>query len=177
MPNVRIRDRQTIAAIRACKAAVENAMPDEVILEAATEEEVARLHALEDEVNMVSCMDSNTPATALFATKEFMHGGMYVRTIFIPAGSFLIGGHIKPETVVILQGTGTVVINGKETLFDGYKVFKGAANRKMSGQAVCDSFVTMIARTDKTSTAEAEEEVVVEHLRLLSNADRTIDSE
>ena len=91
-------------------------------------------------------------------TSHVLHGGIYARTIMIPAGVLLTGALIKIATVLIVSGDVLVYIGGKTIELNGYNVIPAAANRKQAFVAKTDTHLTMLFPTDATSVEDAEKE-------------------
>ena len=91
-------------------------------------------------------------------TSHVLHGGIYARTIMIPAGVLLTGALIKIATVLIVSGDVLVYIGGKTIELNGYNVSPAAANRKQAFVAKTDTHLTMLFPTDATSVEDAEKE-------------------
>lgn len=53
-----------------------------------------------------------------------LHGGMYARTIEVPAGTLVIGVHVIVPTIVIIDGRG-MTAGGDSVELDGYYVLAG----------------------------------------------------
>lgn len=103
--------------------------------------------------------------------QDTLHGGMYVRTVFIPAGVLLTGALIKVPTVVIVQGSVTVYIGGGSADFEGYNILPASAGRKQAFLAITDTYVSMMFPTKATTVEEAEREFTDEHEQLASRRD------
>jgi hypothetical protein len=104
-------------------------------------------------------------------TQHMIHGGMYARTIMVPAGSMLTGVLIKRPTTLILQGDTTVFANGDTILMDGYNVLACSANRKQAFMCHSDVWMTMLFPTTATTVEEAELEFTDEVELLASRHD------
>lgn len=89
-------------------------------------------------------------------THHVFHGGMYARTIMIPAGVVLTGALIKISTMVIVCGDVTVYVGDKAMELYGYNVIPASAGRKQVFLAKSDTWVTMLFPTDAVTVAEAE---------------------
>ena len=101
-------------------------------------------------------------------TFHMLHGGMYCRTILIPAGVMLTGALIKVATLLIIQGDAIAYIGDKSLELIGYNVLAGSANRKQAFFAKVDTYLTMIFSTTVRSITEAEDEFTDEADLLLS---------
>ena len=92
------------------------------------------------------------------ATHHVLHGGLYARTIRIPAGVILTGALIKLATVLVVSGHVSVAIDGESVELAGYHVLPAAANRKQAFVAHADTDLTMIFPTTATSVEAAEDQ-------------------
>lgn len=102
------------------------------------------------------------------ATHHVIHGGMYARTIVIPAGTALTGCFVQVPTILILSGRVSVLSNGETLEVDGYAVLPASATRKGAFIAHTDVQMTMIFATAARTVAEAEAEFTNEPERLMS---------
>lgn len=90
-------------------------------------------------------------------TKHIIHGGVYSRTIMVPAGVVITGALIKVPTQLIISGS--VKIYADEVLsLTGYNVLTGSVGRKCVFVAETDVWMTMVFRTDVKTVEEAEQE-------------------
>lgn len=101
-------------------------------------------------------------------TSHIIHGGMYTRTIKIPAGVLLTGALIKVATVLIVQGDVLVYVGDKSVELHGYNVFAASANRKQVFMAMSDVYLTTVFPTSAKTVEEAENEFTDEANLLLS---------
>ena len=101
-------------------------------------------------------------------TDHVLHGGMYARTIKIPAGVLLTGAHIKRATTLVISGHVTVFVGAGTIEINGYQVLPASAGRKQAFLAHADTFVTMLFPSDAVSVEAAEHEFTDEADRLLS---------
>lgn len=102
------------------------------------------------------------------ATAHLLHGGMYARTIRIPAGVVLTGALIKRATVLIVNGTCTMFVGDDTLTLHGYRVLPASAGRKQVFLAHEDTDLTMLFPSRAGSVAEAEAEFTDETDLLLS---------
>lgn len=107
-------------------------------------------------------------------TSHIIHGGMYARSIMIPAGVVLTGALIKVATVLIVHGDCIVYIGDEAKQLSGYQVFAASAGRKQAFVAKTDTYLTMIFSTDAKTVTEAEEWFTNEAHLLMS---RHVDAE
>lgn len=102
-------------------------------------------------------------------TKHVLHGGIYSRTICIPAGVVLTAALIKIPTTLTICGHASVLIgDGEEVRIEGYHTLPASAGRKQAYIAHTDTHITMSFRTDAKSVEEAEAEFTDEAERLMS---------
>lgn len=101
-------------------------------------------------------------------TDHVLHGGMYARTIKIPAGVLLTGAHIKRSTMLVISGHVTVFVGDGSIEITGYQVLPASAGRKQAFLAHADTFVTMLFPSEAASVEAAEHEFTDEADRLLS---------
>ena len=88
---------------------------------------------------------------------HILHGGMYVRTVKIPAGVMITGCLVKVATVLVVAGH-CVVHNGTAPQeLNGYHVLRAEAGRKQIFVARADTMLTMCFPTDAKTVKEAEE--------------------
>lgn len=102
-------------------------------------------------------------------TEHTLHGGMYARTILIPAGTLLTGVLIKIPTTLIAYGEATVYMGDKVKDISGYNVIAASANRKQAFWAKTDTYLTMIFPTVSQTVEDAEHEFTDEFHLLLSH--------
>lgn len=97
------------------------------------------------------------PQIEIKTSHEF-HAGLYSRSIMIPAGVLITGALIKIETLLILSGDATIVINGVSSRISGYGVIPASAGRKQIFMAHEDTYLTMVFKTSARTIEEAEAE-------------------
>lgn len=118
------------------------------------------VYRLEDEILKLPQIDMET--------HHVIHGGMYARTITVPAGVVTTGALIKKATILIVTGDALVTIGDDCVELNGHNVVPASAGRKQGLYALTDTTVTMIFATDATTVAECEEEFTNEADRLAS---------
>ena len=104
-------------------------------------------------------------------TDHVLHGGMYARTILIPAGTVLTGALIRVPTMLVIAGDALVTLDGKAVRLSGYHVLPAAEGRKTAFVTIADTHVTMLFPTAARTVVEAEAEFTVEADRLGSRRD------
>lgn len=101
-------------------------------------------------------------------TEDFLHGGMYVRTIRLEADTVLMGALIKIPTTLIVSGR-TKVFTGEEWIeLSGYHIIQASAGRKQIFVTIEPTSITMMFRTDAQSVEQAEDEFTDEAENLMS---------
>lgn len=101
-------------------------------------------------------------------TSHILHGGMYARSIMIPAGVMLTGALIKIATILIVSGDVIAYIGDETIELTGYNVLPASANRKQAFVAKTDVYMTMIFASNALSVAQSEEQFTDDANRLLS---------
>lgn len=109
-------------------------------------------------------------------TAHLIHGGMYARTICIPAGAALTGALLKVATVLVVHGHVTVFTGTDEINLIGYHVLPGSAGRKTAFIAHADTHLTMIFPSGARNVAQAEAEFTDEAELLMSRRDGSGDT-
>jgi hypothetical protein len=97
-----------------------------------------------------------------------LHGGMYSRSLVIPAGVAIAGAFILVPTMLIVSGNVTVYANDQEYEIDGYQVLVASAGRKQLFVAHSDTNMTMLFATTATNVEDAEDEFTSESHLLAS---------
>lgn len=91
-------------------------------------------------------------------THHMLHGGMYARTIFIPAGTVLVGTLSKLDNICIVNGDITVTTDEATVRLAGYHILPATKGYKRVGLAHADTYWTTLIQTTKTTIQEAEDE-------------------
>lgn len=120
-----------------------------------------------DKVRRLEAVLMGLPQEAL-RTEHLIHGGMYARTVRIPAGVAITGALVKRATVLIVSGEVKVFTDGGTLELSGFHVLPGSAGRKQAFMAQADTCLTMLFPSKATSVAEAEAEFTDEAHLLLS---------
>jgi hypothetical protein len=123
-------------------------------------EAIDRVRQLEEETLQMPQVD--------IATHHVIHGGLYARTICVPAGVLLTGAEIKRPTVLIVSGHAHVTLDGDTVRLEGYHVLPASAGRKQAFLAVEDTMLTMLFPTCAQSVEEAEAQFTDDADRLMS---------
>lgn len=101
-------------------------------------------------------------------TQHVIHGGMYARTILVPAGVVLTGALVNVPTVLIINGDVRVYIGDDVLDLQGHNVLAASKGRKQAFIADTDTWLTMVFATDAKTVEDAENEFTDEADRLMS---------
>jgi len=93
---------------------------------------------------------------------HILHGGMYSRSLVIPAGVAIAGAFIQVPTILVVSGNVTVYANDQAYEIDGYQVLVASAGRKQLFVAHADTNMTMTFATNATTVEDAENEFTSE---------------
>jgi hypothetical protein len=109
-----------------------------------------------------------------FVTEHMLHGGIYTRTIRLPAFTAIVAVMIKVPTSLIFAGEADIYTNGDLVRVNGYSVLPGSAMRKVAAVTYSPFAVSMLFATTAKTVEEAEKEFTDEFDLLvpLSDADR-----
>lgn len=107
-------------------------------------------------------------------TDHLIHGSIYARTIFIPAGTVLVGALTNLDNICIVNGDITVTTDDSVVRLTGYHVIPASKGYKRVGLAHSDTYWTTLIHTQTTSVVEAENEMTNEaHLLQTRNKELT----
>jgi len=109
-------------------------------------------------------------------THHLIHGGMYARTIKIPAGMVLTGALIKIATTLIVVGDVKMFVDDGVVELSGYNVLPASANRKQAFVTESDTYLTMIFPSRAQTVEQAESEFTNEVDLLVSRRDPSRDT-
>lgn len=96
------------------------------------------------------------------STEHLVHGGMYARTILIPAGAGLTGALTSMDNVCIVCGDIAVTTDSGVQRLTGYHVLPAKAGAKRAGVALADTYWTTIWPTQLTDIEAIEDEATCE---------------
>lgn len=125
-----------------------------------SQQSVEKVAALEQ----VALQQPQTPIDTIHS----LHGGVYTRTICIPAGVLLTGAFIKIPTTLIAHGDCFVYVGDKTLRLTGYNIIPASAGRKQAFVAVSDTWLSMIFATAAKTIEQAEREFTDEADMLFS---------
>ena len=100
------------------------------------------------------------------STAHLIHGGMYARTILIPAGVALTGALTEMDNICVLYGDITVTTDEGTKRLTGFNVLPAKAGAKRAGVTHADTWWTTIIPTELTDIAAIEEAMTGEADRL-----------
>lgn len=114
-------------------------------------------------------------------TDHILHGGMYARTIKIPASTeekltCIVGALLKVPTILVIHGDCVVLVGEEKLELHGYHVLPASMHRKQAVVALTDTYVTMLFATDAKTIKEAEEEFTDESDLLFSRNEDAINN-
>jgi hypothetical protein len=89
-------------------------------------------------------------------TRHLVHGGMYARTILVPAGCALTGALTNAANVCIVSGDITVTTDDGPRRLRGYHVLPAQPGFKRAGIAHADTYWTTLVATELTDVTEIE---------------------
>lgn len=126
-----------------------------------------------DAVSLLSAMPRPEQVRALEAemlslpqidlqTEHLIHGGVSVRTVFIPAGAVVTGALTNLDNICIVCGDITATTDDGPERLTGFNVIPAGKGFKRAVYAHSDTFWTTVHRTDKTTREEVEDEMTDE---------------
>ena len=95
-------------------------------------------------------------------TQHLVHGGVSVRTIFIPAGGHVTGAQTNLANVCIVHGDITVTTDGGPQRLTGFHVLPANPGSKRYGVAHAGTWWTTVHHTELTDIAAIENEMTDE---------------
>lgn len=120
-----------------------------------------------DKVRDLEAITRDLPQVEI-PTDHVLHGGMYARTIRIPAGVVLTGVFIRVPTLLVFDGNATVNAGDDAVTLVGHHVLAASAHRRQAFLAHDDTTLTMVFATQAKTVAEAEDEFTDEAHLLFS---------
>jgi len=122
-----------------------------------------------DKVQMIEKLSLGFLDQVDLPTAHLIHGGMYSRTLHMPAGTILTGALLKVPTVLIVSGDCAVFIGDETIELRGYTVLPGSAGRKQMFLAHTDVDMTMLFPTNAKTVDQCEREFTDEYELLMTN--------
>lgn len=112
---------------------------------------------------------------ASIATGHVIHGGMYARTIRVPAGAAITGALVEVATILVIDGDTLVHVGDEAPLrLAGRHVVPASAGRKQAFVALADTHITMMFPTAARTVEEAERAFTAEADRLGSRREPSL---
>lgn len=99
-------------------------------------------------------------------TAHVVNGKVCARTIFIPAGTDLIGAKVNKDHINIVAGDIVVTTDTGPVRITGHRVFASPAGHKRAGRAFADTYWTTIWHTSLTDVDAIEDEMTDESAML-----------
>ena len=127
--------------------------------------ELAQEHPSREKVDRLEKLILQVPQIDLKTTHK-LSGGVYARTIIVPAGTILTGAAHKKDHINIMQGDITVSTDDGMKRLTGQHVMTTKAGNKRVGLAHADTIWTTVCHTFLTDIEEIEAELVEEPERL-----------
>lgn len=90
-------------------------------------------------------------------TGHLVHGGMYARTILIPAGTLLTGALTNQDNVCVVHGDITVTTDEGVQRLTGFHVLPARSGAKRAGLAHADTWWTTLWTTNLTDITAIED--------------------
>ena len=129
------------------------------VMESSSYEKIRKLESIMEECPQV---DLNTT--------HVIYGGMYARSITIPADVTLTGAIHNLDMINIMQGDITVTTDDGMKRLTGHHVFPSKAGTKRVGYAHSETIWTTVMPTNETDLDKIEQEATPEYLRLQTRA-------
>ena len=112
-------------------------------------------------------------------TAHLTHGGMYARTIFIPAGVALTGAKTNIANICIVSGDITVSTDTGVVRLTGYHVIPANAGFRRAGFAHADTYWTTLLHTEMDDLqaiedAMTDQSATLQTRTLAISSDKTI---
>jgi len=95
-------------------------------------------------------------------TEHVLHGGMYARTIRIPANTMLTGAMTSCDNLCIVSGDITVTTDDGARRLTGFHVLPAKAGAKRAGITHADTCWTTLIPTNVATVTEAEDQLTGE---------------
>jgi hypothetical protein len=96
------------------------------------------------------------------STTHLVFGGMYARTILIPAGTMLTGALTELANICVMCGDITVTTDDGTKRLTGFHVLAAKPGAKRAGIAHSDTYWTTLIPTDLTDITDIEESMTTE---------------
>ncbi len=118
-----------------------------------------------DKIDLLENMIEAMPQYDL-KTTHVLSGGIYSRTIYVPAGCVLTGAETCKDHIIIMQGDITVSTDEGMKRLTGQHILPVKAGMRRVGYAHQDTTWTTVFHTELTNIEEIEDEVAVNSFKL-----------
>lgn len=132
-------------------------------MEPVTVDHVDKVKMLEEEILKAPQVD--------LKTTHAISGGIYARTMYVPAGTVLTGALHKKDHINIFVGDFTVSSKAGVSRYTGHFVVECKAGEKRAIIAHSDGVWTTLVRTDLTDIEAIEDESVEDSEKLQTRQD------
>lgn len=89
--------------------------------------------------------------------QHYFGPGIYIREVFLPAGTYVMGhAHKKPTMNILLKGKMAVMVNGEARVIEGPYIFNSEPGRKLA-YVMVDCVFQNLHATDETDLDKIEE--------------------
>ena len=110
-------------------------------------------------------------------TSHHFAPGIYVRELFIPAGTVLTGKIHRHETMnILVSGTIRVTTDDGVKELTGLQIYNSQPGMKKAALAVTDTIWLNIHPTEETDLVKIEEEFIAPSFEALENDTKTLES-
>ena len=111
-------------------------------------------------------------------TSHHFAPGIYVRELFIPAGTVLTGKIHRHETMnILVSGTIRVTTDDGVVELTGLKIYNSQPGMKKAALAVTDTIWLNIHPTEETDLGKIEEEFIAPSFEALENETKALEKE
>ena len=105
-------------------------------------------------------------------TQHLVHGGLYARTIFVPAGTLITGAQMNKDNICVMHGDMSVTTDEGTVRLTGFHVIPASAGFKRAGFAHADTYWTTLMPTQHTDLNDIEDEMTDESSMLQTRRDQ-----
>jgi hypothetical protein len=114
-----------------------------------------------DRVRQIEAELINLPQVDM-QTSSLIHGEMYARTVFIPAGTVVTGALTNLDNICIVNGDISVTTDEGMRRIVGFHVLPASKGYKRIGYAHGDTYWTMVCHTNAKTIEDAENDATSE---------------
>jgi hypothetical protein len=132
-----------------------------------------RLPKLED-IQALQAAGAKLPQATLF-TEHYFADGMYIRSLFRPADTLIVGKvHKREHFYIVVSGEVTIVGDGYKERVKAPRIFVSKPGTKRAVYSHEDSLCLTVHRTDKADLDEIEAELIEEEPLAMYDAHNAI---